>query len=149
MSRRANRRPEISHAVLCRRPGPSLIHESNGMVRFEVSSGQLFEVFGPESRYYQLHACPVLAFQVERMCARPGRSSSHGVSSSPQISVVTTQRLGLIFAGPTAIYTSFGDGTPLESVATQLAAETRGRGRPRHTNPLPHRLSRNIRGLDA
>ena len=45
--------------------GLSLIHEGKGMVQFEVSSGQLFELFDPESRYYQLHACPVLAFQVE------------------------------------------------------------------------------------
>jgi catechol 2,3-dioxygenase-like lactoylglutathione lyase family enzyme len=35
------------------------------MVQFEVPSGQLFEVFGSESRYYPLHACPVLAFQVD------------------------------------------------------------------------------------
>src|SRR6266705_2304910 len=45
--------------------GLSLIREGNGMVQFEMPSGQLFEVFASESRYYQLHACPVLAFQVE------------------------------------------------------------------------------------
>jgi catechol 2,3-dioxygenase-like lactoylglutathione lyase family enzyme len=45
--------------------GFSSIHEGNGMVQFELPSGQLFEVFGSESRYYPLHACPVLAFQVE------------------------------------------------------------------------------------
>lgn len=45
--------------------GLSLIHEGDGLVQFETASGQLFEVFGSESRYYQLHACPVLAFQVE------------------------------------------------------------------------------------
>ncbi len=45
--------------------GLSLIREGNGMVQFEMPSGQLFEVFASESRYYQLHACPVLAFHVE------------------------------------------------------------------------------------
>lgn len=45
--------------------GLSAVHEGKGMVQFEVPSGQLFEVFGSESRFYPLHACPVLAFQVE------------------------------------------------------------------------------------
>jgi hypothetical protein len=77
------------------------------MVQFEVPSGQLFEVFGPESRYYQLHACPVLAFQVEDVRAARKEFKSRGVELT-QMSVVTTQRLGLIFAGQTATYTSFG-----------------------------------------
>jgi catechol 2,3-dioxygenase-like lactoylglutathione lyase family enzyme len=45
--------------------GLSVIHEGKGLVQFEMPSGQLFEVFGPESRFYKLHSCPVLAFQVE------------------------------------------------------------------------------------
>lgn len=59
--------------------GLSLIHEGKGMVQFEVPSGQLFEVFGPESRYYQLHACPVLAFQVEDVRAARKELKSQGV----------------------------------------------------------------------
>jgi catechol 2,3-dioxygenase-like lactoylglutathione lyase family enzyme len=31
--------------------GLSLIHEGTGMIQFEVPSWQMFEVFGPESRY--------------------------------------------------------------------------------------------------
>jgi len=49
--------------------GLSPIHEDRGMVQFDLPSGQLFEVFGSESRYHQLHACPVLAFQVDE-CPR-------------------------------------------------------------------------------
>lgn len=45
--------------------GLSVIHEGTGLVQFEMPSGQLFEVFGVDNRYYRLHACPVLAFQVE------------------------------------------------------------------------------------
>ena len=45
--------------------GLSVGHEGKGLVQFEMPSGQLFEVFGPENRYYSLHACPVLGFQVE------------------------------------------------------------------------------------
>jgi len=41
------------------------VHDGKGMVQFEMPSGQLFEVFSSESRFYPLHACPVLAFQVE------------------------------------------------------------------------------------
>ncbi len=59
--------------------GLSLIHEGKGMVQFEVPSGQLFEVFGSESRYYPLHACPVLAFQVEDVCAARKELESRGV----------------------------------------------------------------------
>lgn len=45
--------------------GLSLIHEGQGMVQFEMPSGQLFEIFDSTNRYYPLHAYPVLAFQVE------------------------------------------------------------------------------------
>jgi catechol 2,3-dioxygenase-like lactoylglutathione lyase family enzyme len=45
--------------------GLSVSHEGKGLVQFEMPSGQLFEVFGSENRYFRLHACPVLAFQVE------------------------------------------------------------------------------------
>ena len=47
--------------------GLRLIHEGKGLVQFELPSGQLFEVFSSESRYYQLHTCPVVGFQVENV----------------------------------------------------------------------------------
>jgi catechol 2,3-dioxygenase-like lactoylglutathione lyase family enzyme len=59
--------------------GLSLIREGKGMVQFETASGQLFEVFGPESSYYRLHACPVLAFQVEDVRAAKKELESRGV----------------------------------------------------------------------
>jgi catechol 2,3-dioxygenase-like lactoylglutathione lyase family enzyme len=59
--------------------GLSPIHEGRGMVQFELPSGQLFEVFGSESRYYQLHACPVLAFQVDDVRAARTELESRGV----------------------------------------------------------------------
>ena len=59
--------------------GLSLIHEGKGMVQFELPSGQLFEVFGSASRYYPLHACPVLAFQVEDVRAARKELESRGV----------------------------------------------------------------------
>ena len=87
--------------------GLSITHEGEGLVQFEMPSGQLFEVFGSKNRYYQLHTCPVLAFQVEK-CGRPERKSNHAASSSSRMSMATNPRLGLIFADPTATYTSFG-----------------------------------------
>jgi catechol 2,3-dioxygenase-like lactoylglutathione lyase family enzyme len=59
--------------------GLPLIHEGKAMVQFEMPSGQLFEVFGPESPYYRLHPCPVLAFQVEDVRAAKKELESHGV----------------------------------------------------------------------
>ncbi len=45
--------------------GLTVVYQGKGIVQFEMPSGQLFEIFSSESRYYQLHACPVLGFQVE------------------------------------------------------------------------------------
>ena len=45
--------------------GLSLTYTETGIAQFELPTGQLFEVIGPESRWYDFHACPVLAFQVE------------------------------------------------------------------------------------
>lgn len=59
--------------------GLSPIHEGRGMIQFELPSGQLFEVFGSESRYYQFHACPVLAFQVDDVRAARTELESRGV----------------------------------------------------------------------
>jgi catechol 2,3-dioxygenase-like lactoylglutathione lyase family enzyme len=57
--------------------GLSLIEQHEGLAQFVMPSGQLFEVFGSKSRYYQLHACPVLGFQVEDV-----RAATEGVGIS-------------------------------------------------------------------
>ncbi|PYX62347.1 MAG: hypothetical protein DMG74_21130 [Acidobacteria bacterium] len=49
------------------------------MVQFELPSGQLFEVFGSESRYYQFHNCPVVGFQVEDVRAAKQEMESKGI----------------------------------------------------------------------
>jgi len=59
--------------------GLSAIHKGEGLVQFEMFSGQLFEVFGSKSRYYPFHACPVLAFQVEDVRAARKELESRGV----------------------------------------------------------------------
>jgi hypothetical protein len=68
--------------------GLSIIYEGEGLVQFEMPSGQLFEVFGRENRYYQLHACPVLAFQVEDEECRRKR---HATVSSGKLSMRVNQ----------------------------------------------------------
>ena len=60
--------------------GLSVCDQKKGMVQFELPSGQLFEVFGSESRFYTLHACPVLAFQVEDVRAARAELASRGVA---------------------------------------------------------------------
>ncbi|MGC1448994.1 MAG: VOC family protein [Candidatus Sulfotelmatobacter sp.] len=59
--------------------GLSLLRRGEGLVQFEVPSGQLFEVFGPESRFYRLHTCPVLGFQVEDVRTARKELESQGV----------------------------------------------------------------------
>jgi catechol 2,3-dioxygenase-like lactoylglutathione lyase family enzyme len=55
------------------------VHDGKELVKFELPSGQLFEVFGPESRYYQFHNCPVVGFQVEDVRAAKQEMESKGV----------------------------------------------------------------------
>jgi len=50
-----------------------------GVVQFEMPSGQLFEIFGSENRHYRLHACPVLAFQVEDVKEARNELASRGI----------------------------------------------------------------------
>lgn len=59
--------------------GFSVIHRGEAMMQFELPSGQLFEIFASKSRYYRLHACPVLAFQVEDVRAVRQELESRGV----------------------------------------------------------------------
>jgi hypothetical protein len=57
------------------------VHDGKGLVQLELPSGQLFEVFGSESRYYQFHNCPVVGFQVEDVRAAKQEMESKGTSS--------------------------------------------------------------------
>jgi catechol 2,3-dioxygenase-like lactoylglutathione lyase family enzyme len=66
-------------SFFCDTLGLSLIEQHESFAQFEMPSGQLFEVFGSKSRYYQLHACPVLGFQVEDVRAARKELESAGV----------------------------------------------------------------------
>jgi len=65
--------------------GLQRIHEGNGFVQFELPSGQLFEVFAPESRYYKLHNSPVLGFQVEDVRAARQELESQGIEFMTEV----------------------------------------------------------------
>lgn len=60
--------------------GLPVCYQSKALVQFELPSGQLFEVLGPESRFYPLHTCPVLAFQVDDVRAARTELASRGVA---------------------------------------------------------------------
>ena len=59
--------------------GLPLVHEGKGLAQFELPSGQIFELFDRSSRFYDLHTCPVLAFQVEDVRAARKELESRGV----------------------------------------------------------------------
>ena len=59
--------------------GVSLVHQSDALAQFVMPSGQLFEIFSSKSRYFQLHACPVLAFQVEDVRVARAELEARGV----------------------------------------------------------------------
>jgi hypothetical protein len=61
--------------------GLSLIEQHEGLAQFVMPSGQLFEVFGSKSRYYQLHAAQFWDFRW-RMYALHGGSWNQRAWSS-------------------------------------------------------------------
>ena len=61
------------------------VHQGKGLVQFELPSGQLFEVFGSESRYYPFHNCPVVGFQVEDVRAAKQEMESHGIEFTTDV----------------------------------------------------------------
>lgn len=65
--------------------GLSVSYEGKGLVQFELPSGQLFEVFGSESRFYRLHTCPVLAFQVEDVRQARVELAARGVQFETEV----------------------------------------------------------------
>jgi catechol 2,3-dioxygenase-like lactoylglutathione lyase family enzyme len=65
--------------------GLSVSYQSKGVVQFELPSGQLFEVFGSESRFYPLHGCPVVGFQVEDVRAARAELTSRGAAFVTEI----------------------------------------------------------------
>ena len=65
--------------------GLFLLHRGEGLVQFEVPSGRLFEVFGPESRFDRLHTCPVLGSQVEDVRRARSELESQGVEFATEV----------------------------------------------------------------
>jgi catechol 2,3-dioxygenase-like lactoylglutathione lyase family enzyme len=82
--------------------GLSLASEGEGLVQFELPSGQLFEIFGSENRYYPLHACRVLAFQVEDVRTARNKLKSRGVEFVTEIEGNETE-VWVYFRGPDGI----------------------------------------------
>ena len=102
--------------------GLSLIHEGKGMVQFEMPSGQLFEVFDAASRYYPLHACPVLAFQVEDVRAARKELQSHGVEFVTEVEGNESEAW-TYFRGPDAyLYELWQTARPLKALPPRESA---------------------------
>jgi catechol 2,3-dioxygenase-like lactoylglutathione lyase family enzyme len=96
--------------------GLSLIHEGKGLAQFEMPSGQLFEVFDAESRYYRLHACPVLAFQVEDVSAARKELQSRGVEFVTDVEGNESEAWAY-FRGPDGyLYELWQTGRPLKAL---------------------------------
>jgi len=99
--------------------GLSIVHEDKGMVQFETPSGQLLEVFGSGSRYYHLHACPVLAFQVEDVRAGRKELQSRGVEFVTEVEGDETEAW-TYFRGPDGIlYELWQTARPLKTLLAQ------------------------------
>ena len=98
--------------------GFSLIQEGQGLIQFEMPSGQLFEVFGSENRYYQFHACPVLAFQVEDVRSARKELESRGVEFATDV-VGNESEAWAYFRGPDGyLYELWQTPRPLKALAS-------------------------------
>lgn len=80
--------------------GLSVLQQKKGVVQFEMPSGQLFEVFSSESRYYRLHACPVLGFQVQDVRAARKELEAKGVEFVTEIYGDESEEAWVYFRGP-------------------------------------------------
>src|SRR5687768_12751361 len=79
--------------------GLCLVQENKELIQFEMPSGQLFEVFGSASRYYPLHACPVLALQVADVREARKEMETRGVEFVTEVFGDTTEAW-TYFRGP-------------------------------------------------
>ncbi len=111
------------HCFFTESLGLSLSYEGKGLVHFELPSGQLFEVFGSESRFYRLHTCPVLAFQVEDVRQARVELAARGVQFETDVEG-NNQRPGRIFVARTATCMNSGNSHPKgKANATMIPAE--------------------------
>jgi catechol 2,3-dioxygenase-like lactoylglutathione lyase family enzyme len=97
--------------------GLSLTQQNESLAQFEMPSGQLFEVFGSKSRFYSLHACPVLAFQVEDVRAARNELESRGVEFITDVDGDDTEAW-VYFRGPDGyLYELWQTGRPLKALS--------------------------------
>lgn len=97
--------------------GLSVVGRGRGLVQFEPPSGQLFEVFGPESRYYELHSSPVLGFQVEDVHAATQELAARGVEFLINV-LGSESEAWIYFRGPDGyVYELWQTKRPLHALA--------------------------------
>lgn len=75
-------------------------NEASMVAGFRLPSGQLFEVFGPASRYYPLHECPVFGFDVDDVVAARTELEAAGVEFVTEVGRSHTGEAWTYFRGP-------------------------------------------------
>ena len=73
-----------------------------GFAHLRLPSGQLFEVFGPNSDYAQVHGdtCPVVGFEVEDVKAAQEELSRQGVEFVTEVEETEAGDAWVYFRGP-------------------------------------------------
>jgi catechol 2,3-dioxygenase-like lactoylglutathione lyase family enzyme len=80
---------------------PHIEHDPTATVAaFRLPSGQRFEVFGPASRYYPLHACPVVGFEVDDVRAARAELAAAGVEFASEVVCTPRGEAWVYFRGP-------------------------------------------------
>ncbi|HLZ70839.1 MAG TPA: VOC family protein [Dehalococcoidia bacterium] len=70
---------------------------------FRLPSGQQFEVFGPASRYFPLHGCPVLGFEVDDVHAARRELEAAGVEFVSEVIEEPSGEAWTYFRGPDGV----------------------------------------------
>lgn len=65
---------------------PPVLHSNQlHFATFQINDVQRFEIFGPKSKYYPLHACPVLGFLVEDVAVTRREFEARGIEFVTEI----------------------------------------------------------------
>lgn len=75
-------------------------NEAATVAGFRLPSGQLFEVFGPASRYYHLHERVVFGFHVDDVVATRAELEAAGVEFVTEVASSHTGEAWTYFRGP-------------------------------------------------
>lgn len=79
---------------------PVLHSDKLQFATFQINDVQRFEIFGPKSKYYPLHECPVLGFLVDDVAATHREFEARGIDFVTEVEYWTDGSAWCYLRGP-------------------------------------------------